>query len=75
MSFSLDGRVAVVFGVANKRSIAWSIAQGLHQAGAKLAITYQNERLDKYPRTLSCGFPAPKPSCAMFPKMKKSTEY
>src|SRR5262249_32909884 len=27
------------------RSIAWSIAQGLHQAGAKLAITYQNERL------------------------------
>jgi enoyl-[acyl-carrier protein] reductase I len=45
MSFSLEGRVAVVFGVANKRSIAWSIAQGLHQAGAKLAVTYQNERL------------------------------
>ena len=45
MSFSLTGRNAVVFGVANKRSIAWSIAQGLHQAGAKLAITYQNERL------------------------------
>jgi enoyl-[acyl-carrier protein] reductase I len=45
MSFSLDGRVAAVFGVANKRSIAWSIARGLHQAGAKLAITYQNERL------------------------------
>jgi enoyl-[acyl-carrier protein] reductase I len=45
MSFSLAGRNAVVFGVANKRSIAWSIAQGLHQAGAKLAITYQNERL------------------------------
>jgi enoyl-[acyl-carrier protein] reductase I len=47
MSFSLEGRVAVVFGVANKRSIAWSIAQGLHQAGAKLAITYQNERLEQ----------------------------
>jgi enoyl-[acyl-carrier protein] reductase I len=45
MSFSLEGRVAVVFGVANKRSIAWSIAQGLHNAGAKLVITYQNERL------------------------------
>jgi enoyl-[acyl-carrier protein] reductase I len=45
MSFSLAGRNAVVFGVANKRSIAWSIARGLHQAGAKLAITYQNERL------------------------------
>jgi enoyl-[acyl-carrier protein] reductase I len=45
MSFNLQGRNAVVFGVANKRSIAWSIAQGLHAAGAKLAITYQNERL------------------------------
>src|SRR5580693_5217911 len=45
MSFRLEGRVAVVFGVANKRSIAWSIAQGLHEAGAKLAVTYQNERL------------------------------
>jgi enoyl-[acyl-carrier protein] reductase I len=45
MSFNLEGRVAVVFGVANKRSIAWAIAQALHGAGAKLAITYQNERL------------------------------
>jgi enoyl-[acyl-carrier protein] reductase I len=34
-----------VFGVANKRSIAWAIAQRLQEAGAKLAITYQNERL------------------------------
>ena len=45
MSSSLEGRTAVVFGVANKRSIAWSIAQGLHSAGVKLAVTYQNERL------------------------------
>ena len=43
----LQGRNAVVFGVANKRSIAWSIAQGLHAAGMKLAITYQNERLEQ----------------------------
>ncbi len=41
----LEGRTAVVFGVANKRSIAWAIAQALQQAGARLAITYQNERL------------------------------
>src|SRR5947199_10324404 len=47
MSSTLEGRVAVVFGVANKRSIAWSIAQGLHNAGAKLAVTYQNERLEE----------------------------
>src|SRR6202030_197351 len=52
MSSSLEGRVAVVFGVANKRSIAWSIAQGLHQAGAKLAITYQNERLEQEAKDL-----------------------
>jgi enoyl-[acyl-carrier protein] reductase I len=42
---NLEGRVAVVFGLANKRSIAWGIAQKLHQAGTKLAIGYQNERL------------------------------
>src|SRR4029077_5523507 len=41
----LKGKVAVVFGLANKRSIAWGIAQKLHQAGATLAICYQNERM------------------------------
>ncbi len=45
LSNSLEGQTAVVFGVANKRSIAWAIAQKLQEAGAKLAITYQNERL------------------------------
>ncbi len=45
MSVSLEGKVAAVFGVANKRSIAWGIAQRLQQAGAKLAIMYQNERV------------------------------
>src|SRR5262249_47795534 len=57
MSFSLDGRVAIVFGVANKRSIAWSIAQGLHAAGARLAITYQNERLEQEARDLILSLP------------------
>jgi len=42
---NLEGRVAVVFGIANKRSIAYSIAQKLHEAGCQLAICYQNERL------------------------------
>ena len=41
----LSGKTAVVFGLANKRSIAWGIAQRLHQAGATLAICYQNERM------------------------------
>src|SRR6185312_4341357 len=42
---NMQGKTAVVFGVANKRSIAWSIAQKLQSAGAKVIITYQNERL------------------------------
>jgi enoyl-[acyl-carrier protein] reductase I len=41
----LKGRTAVVFGLANKRSIAWAITQKLSAAGAQLAICYQNERL------------------------------
>jgi len=45
LSVSLEGKVAVVFGVANKRSIAWGITQRLHESGAKLAVTYQNERV------------------------------
>lgn len=57
MSADLSGRIAVVFGVANKRSIAWSIAQGLHQAGAKVLITYQNERLEQEARDLIASLP------------------
>jgi enoyl-[acyl-carrier protein] reductase I len=57
MSSSLEGRVAVVFGVANKRSIAWSIAQGLHNAGAKLAISYQNERMELEAKDLILSLP------------------
>ena len=41
----LSGKLGVVFGVANKRSIAWAIAQTWAREGAKLAFTYQGERL------------------------------
>ncbi|HEX3892006.1 MAG TPA: enoyl-ACP reductase [Terracidiphilus sp.] len=41
----LKGKTAVIFGLANKRSIAWGIAQKLQAAGATLAICYQNERM------------------------------
>jgi enoyl-[acyl-carrier protein] reductase I len=41
----LAGKTGVVFGVANKRSIAWAIAQAWHREGATLAFTYQGERL------------------------------
>ena len=42
---NLAGKTAVIFGLANKRSIAWGVAQKLHAAGANLAICYQNERM------------------------------
>ena len=44
-AIDLSGKKAVVFGVANQRSIAWAISQQLAAAGADLAFTYLNERL------------------------------
>ncbi|HEX8632868.1 MAG TPA: enoyl-ACP reductase [Pyrinomonadaceae bacterium] len=41
----LENKFGIVFGVANKRSIAWASAQSLSGAGARLAFTYQSERL------------------------------
>src|ERR1700720_1591352 len=41
----LGGKIGVVFGVANKRSIAWAIAQAWAKAGARLVFNYQGERL------------------------------
>ena len=41
----LEGKKGLVVGVANKRSIAWAIAQAAHREGAQLAFTYQGERL------------------------------
>ncbi len=41
----LQNKNGIIFGVANKRSIAWATAQAMHGAGARLAFTYQGERL------------------------------
>ena len=54
---NLEGRVAAVFGLANKRSIAWGIAQKLQQAGARLAISYQNERMKAEAQDLIADLP------------------
>ena len=54
---NLEGRVAVVFGIANKRSIAYAIAQKLAEAGCTLAIGYQNERLKSEAESLIAGLP------------------
>jgi enoyl-[acyl-carrier protein] reductase I len=50
-------KTAVIFGLANKRSIAWAIAQKLHEAGWRLAITYQNERLEQEAKDLIADLP------------------
>ena len=52
----LAGKSGVVFGVANQRSIAWAIAQAWHKAGAKLAFTYQGERLKENVEELAGTF-------------------
>jgi enoyl-[acyl-carrier protein] reductase I len=49
----LEGKTGLVMGVANKRSIAWGIANALNQAGARLVLTYQSERLGENVRDLA----------------------
>src|SRR5688572_7357994 len=49
----LSGKHALVVGVANKRSIAWAIAQKLDAAGVRLALTYPSERLEENVRELA----------------------
>jgi enoyl-[acyl-carrier protein] reductase I len=53
MAGSFAGKRALVMGVANKRSIAWAIAQTLADGGATLAFTYQGERIEKSVRDLA----------------------
>jgi enoyl-[acyl-carrier protein] reductase I len=52
----LSGKTGIVFGVANKRSIAWAIAQAWKNAGAQLAFTYQGERLKENVEELAGTF-------------------
>src|SRR5437879_5517980 len=49
----LKAKRGIIFGVANKRSIAWATAQALHEMGARLAFTYQGERLKDNVETLT----------------------
>jgi len=48
-----EGKQALVLGVANRRSIAWAIAERLASEGAQLAFTYQGERIEKNVRDLA----------------------
>src|SRR5262252_6594972 len=54
----LEGKKAVIFGVANDRSIAWAISEAFHAEGAELAFTYAGEVLEKRVRPLAEGIGA-----------------
>ena len=53
MAGRFEGKRGLIMGVANRRSIAWAIAQVLADGGAKLAFTYQGERIEKSVRDLA----------------------
>src|SRR5215471_16891243 len=53
MTQLLEGKTGLIMGVANKRSIAWGIANAANKAGARLVLTYQNERLGENVRDLA----------------------
>jgi enoyl-[acyl-carrier protein] reductase I len=53
----LEGKTGIVFGVANKRSIAWAIAQAMAREGMRLAFTYQGERLREGVEALTTSIP------------------
>ncbi|MCS6907060.1 MAG: enoyl-ACP reductase [Anaerolineales bacterium] len=59
----LDGKTALIFGVANERSIAWGIAQAFSREGAELGISYAGEALERRVRPLAaqigCDFVEP----------------
>ena len=59
----LENKFGVIFGVANKRSIAWATAQACMEAGARLAFNYQNERLKENVESLIAGTDAPLIQC------------
>ena len=55
----LSGKVGLVVGVANKRSLSWGIAKAAADAGARLALTYQGERLEENVRELAASLDEP----------------
>ena len=59
MAGQFDGKQGLVLGVANKRSIAWSIARALAEQGAELAFTFQGERIEGSVRELAESVSSP----------------
>ncbi|HYY95775.1 MAG TPA: enoyl-ACP reductase [Pyrinomonadaceae bacterium] len=59
----LENKFGIIFGVANRRSIAWATARACMDAGARLAFTYQNERLKENVEGLTAGTDSPLVQC------------
>ena len=59
MAEAFESKRGLILGVANKRSIAWAIAQVLAGGGAKLAFTYQGDRIEKSVRELAATVDSP----------------
>lgn len=78
----LEGKVALVFGVANKRSIAWAIAKAWHDAGARVIFNYQGDRvkegveklaasLDENSQVIECDVASDESLDAFFSRVKE----
>src|SRR2546423_899458 len=59
----LENKFGIIFGVANKRSIAWATARACLDAGARIAFGYQNERLRENVESLTAGTDSPLVQC------------
>src|SRR5215218_8939300 len=55
----LEGKNGLILGIANKRSLAWGIAQAVSREGARLAVTFQGERLEENVRDLAANLKDP----------------
>ena len=79
----LSGKIGLVLGVANKRSISWAIAQAAAAAGARLVLTYPSPRLEENVRELAatldnpivlpCDVTSDEELAALTPSMRCST--
>ena len=69
-----DGKRALVIGVANDHSLAWSITQELHKQGAQIALTYQGEALKKRVAPLAEQVARTSSGSSMSPSMSRSNQ-
>ena len=66
----LTGKTALVFGVANHRSIAWEIAKILDDAGAQIILSYQNEKVQNCHYSMILRILPPKKKLRILPKLR-----